>query len=104
MRMNEADTHYHLIDPVLRDKGYVSRDHITLETVLKPAPVEPSGPKGNGGGDEGSHVAEMRGQTVVVNPQGRFILVQRDGRDTPIREIDQLPKKFLAHVFECQGD
>ncbi|MBK1838852.1 DEAD/DEAH box helicase family protein [Azospirillum sp. YIM B02556] len=46
MSMNEADTRYHLIDPVLRNKGYVSRDHITLETVLTPAPVEPTGPKG----------------------------------------------------------
>lgn len=46
MSMNEADTRYHLIDPVLRTKGYVSRDHITLETVLTPPPVEPSGPKG----------------------------------------------------------
>ncbi len=47
MSMNEADTRYHLIDPVLRDKGYVSREHITLETVLTPPPVEPSGPKGS---------------------------------------------------------
>jgi type I restriction enzyme, R subunit len=31
---------------VLRDKGYVSCDHVTLETVLTPPPVEPSGPKG----------------------------------------------------------
>ena len=46
MSMNEADTRYHLIDPVLRDKGYVSRDRITLETVLTPSPVEHSGPKG----------------------------------------------------------
>ena len=46
MSMNEADTRYHLIDPVLRDKGYVSRERITLETVLTPPPVEPSGPKG----------------------------------------------------------
>jgi type I restriction enzyme R subunit len=44
--MNEADTRYHLIDPVLREKGYVSRDRVTLETVLTPPPVEPSGPKG----------------------------------------------------------
>lgn len=44
--MNEADTRYHLIDPVLRDKGYVSREQITLETVLTPPPVEPSGVKG----------------------------------------------------------
>jgi type I restriction enzyme R subunit len=46
MGMNEADTRYHLIDPVLRDKGYVSSDRVTLETVVTPAPVEPSGPKG----------------------------------------------------------
>lgn len=47
MSMNEADTRYHLIDPVLREKGYVSREHITLETILTPAPVEPSGAKGH---------------------------------------------------------
>jgi type I restriction enzyme R subunit len=46
MGMNEADTRYHLIDPTLRKKGYVSCDRITLETVLTPPPVEPSGPKG----------------------------------------------------------
>ncbi len=46
MSMNEADTRYHLIDPLLREKGYVSRDRITLETILTPSPVEPSGAKG----------------------------------------------------------
>jgi type I restriction enzyme, R subunit len=46
MGMNEADTRYHLIDPVLRSKGYESRDRVTLETVLTPSPVEPTGPKG----------------------------------------------------------
>ncbi|MDI4633152.1 DEAD/DEAH box helicase family protein [Pelomonas sp. V22] len=46
MSMNEADTRYHLIDPVLRTKGYVSRERITLETILTPPPVEPSGAKG----------------------------------------------------------
>jgi len=46
MSMNEADTRYHLIDPVLREKGYVSRERITLETIVTPAPVEPSGAKG----------------------------------------------------------
>ena len=35
MSMNEADTRYHLIDPVLRDKGYVSRERITLETMYR---------------------------------------------------------------------
>jgi type I restriction enzyme R subunit len=42
MSMNEADTRYELIDPVLWDKGY-KRPYITLETK---APVEPIGFKG----------------------------------------------------------
>lgn len=46
MSMNEADTRYHLIDPQLRSKGYVHREHITLETILTQPAVEPSGPKG----------------------------------------------------------
>lgn len=46
MSFNEAETRYHLIDPVLREKGYVSRDRITLETFTTPAPVEPTGAKG----------------------------------------------------------
>lgn len=46
MGRNEADTRYQLIDPVLRTKGYVDGNQITLETVLTPSPVEPTGPKG----------------------------------------------------------
>ncbi len=46
MGMNEADTRYHRIDPVLREKGYTSVERITLETVLTPSPVEPTGAKG----------------------------------------------------------
>lgn len=42
MSMNEAETRYELIDPVLREKGY-RVPYIRLET---PAPVEPIGPKG----------------------------------------------------------
>ncbi len=39
MSMNEADTRYHLIDPVLRVKGYVDREQVTLETIITPPPV-----------------------------------------------------------------
>lgn len=50
MPLNEADTRYHLIDPVLRDKGYNKIEWLKCET---PAPVEPTGNKGRrraGGG------------------------------------------------------
>ena len=40
---NEEETRFHLIDPVLRRKGYDDSQRIRLET---PAPVEPTGPKG----------------------------------------------------------
>ena len=50
MAYNEEETRFHLIDPVLRRKGYDDPQRIKLET---PAPVEPTGPKGRrrkGGG------------------------------------------------------
>ncbi len=43
MAFNEEETRFHLIDPVLRHKGYDNPQRIKLET---PAPVEPTGPKG----------------------------------------------------------
>lgn len=43
MAFNEEETRFHLIDPVLRKKGYDDPQRIRLET---PAPVEPTGPKG----------------------------------------------------------
>lgn len=43
MSYNEAETRYHLIDPVLRNKSYNDYQRLKLET---PAPVEPTGPKG----------------------------------------------------------
>src|SRR5688500_10670204 len=41
--MNEQETRYHLIDPVLRAKGYDDIQWLKCET---PAPVEPTGNKG----------------------------------------------------------
>ncbi|MDF1590615.1 MAG: hypothetical protein P1P89_03790 [Desulfobacterales bacterium] len=43
MSYNEAETRYHLIDPVLRKKGYDDHQRLRLET---PAPVESTGAKG----------------------------------------------------------
>jgi type I restriction enzyme R subunit len=43
MSLNEEETKYHLINPILRQKGYDDPQRIRLET---PAPVEPTGPKG----------------------------------------------------------
>ncbi|WP_350132418.1 DEAD/DEAH box helicase family protein [Nitrosomonas sp.] len=58
-------------------------------------PPRPGGDDGNDG--ESPRVAEIRGQYVVVNPQGRFILVQRDGRDTPI-PVDEYRREVIQRV------
>jgi hypothetical protein len=43
MSMNESETRFELIDPLLRGKGY-RMPHVRLES---PAPVEPIGRKGH---------------------------------------------------------
>lgn len=42
---NDADTSYHLSDPVLRSKGYVDQELVTLETIITAPPVQFTGPK-----------------------------------------------------------
>ncbi len=44
MTYNEAETHYFLIDPILREKDY--DDPLWLKPAT-PAPVEPTGAKGD---------------------------------------------------------
>ena len=57
-----------------------------------------SGDDGEGGGDDGPRVAEIRGQYVIVNPQGRFILANRDGKATPI-PVDEYRREVIARVL-----
>jgi len=52
---------------------------------------------GGGGGDDGPAVAEIGGQSVIINAQGRFILSRRDGRDTPI-PVDEYRREVIQRV------
>lgn len=67
-------------------------------------PPRPGGKGSGGGGDIGGGegtdeptVAEIGGQTVIINPQGRFILSRRDGRDTPI-PVDDYRREVIQRV------
>ena len=79
-------------------------DLFGTDFITKP-PRPGGGGKGDGnddgdGGDGGNnapHVAEIRGEYVVINPQGRFILVQRNGRDTPI-PVDEYRREVIQRV------
>lgn len=55
------------------------------------------GGEGGDGGDEQPRVAEIRGQFVSITPQGRFILVQREGRDIPI-PVDEYRREIIRRV------
>lgn len=55
------------------------------------------GGEGGEGGD-GPVVAEIGGQSVLINPQGRFILSRRDGRDTPI-PVDEYRREVIQRVI-----
>lgn len=70
------------------------------------------GGKGGGGGDDdgeggddddGPAVAEIRGQYVSITPQGRFILVNRDGQATPI-PVDEYRREVVARVLREAHD
>ena len=53
---------------------------------------------GEGGGDDGPSVGEIGGQSVIINPEGRFILCRRDGRDTPI-PVDEYRREIVRRVI-----
>lgn len=61
------------------------------------------GTTGGEGGDDGPAVAEIGGQAVLINPQGRFILMSREGRDTPV-PVDEYRREMIQRVLsEARG-
>jgi type I restriction enzyme R subunit len=58
---------------------------------------------GGGGSDDGPAVAEIGGQSVVINAQGRFILGRRDGRDTSI-PVDEYRREVIQRVVSEAGN
>jgi type I restriction enzyme R subunit len=107
MGMNEEETKYHLIDPVLRQKGYDDPQRIKLET---PAPVEPTGPKGRrrkGAGRTDYLLCIQVGDMPKPLPVG-VIEAKRENAD-PLKGMQQAKgyaecKRFeVKYVFATNG-
>lgn len=107
MGMNEEETKYHLIDPVLRQKGYDDPQRIKLET---PAPVEPTGPKGRrrkGAGRTDYLLCVQVGDMPKPLPVG-VIEAKRENAD-PLKGMQQARgyaecKRFeVKYVFATNG-
>ena len=107
MGMNEEETKYHLIDPLLRKKGYDDPQRIKLET---PAPVEPTGPKGRrrkGAGRTDYLLCVQVGDMPKPLPVG-VIEAKRENAD-PLKGMQQAKgyaecKRFeVKYVFSTNG-
>ncbi len=107
MGMNEEETKYHLIDPVLRQKGYDDPQRIKLET---PAPVEPTGPKGRrrkGAGRTDYLLCVQVGDMPKPLPVG-VIEAKRENAD-PLKGMQQAKgyaecKRFeVKYIFATNG-
>jgi type I restriction enzyme R subunit len=72
-------------------------DLFGTEFITRP-PRPGNGTGGEDGGDDGPSVGVVGGQRVVVGPRGRFILVQRDGRETPI-PVDEYRREVIGRVL-----
>jgi type I restriction enzyme R subunit len=67
-----------------------------------PRPSGGGGPGGgSGGGGEGEDpipIPEIKGQSVVITAQGRFILQRREGRDVPV-PVEEYRREMIQRVL-----
>lgn len=107
MSLNEAETRFHLIDPVLREKGYNDRQRLKLET---PAPVEPIGPKGRrrkGSGRTDYLLCVQAGDMPRPLPVG--VLEAKQESEDPLKGMEQAKdyancERFdVKYVFATNG-
>jgi type I restriction enzyme R subunit len=104
---NEQETKFHLIDPLLRIKGYDDPQRIRLET---PAPVEPTGPKGRrrkGPGRTDYLLCVQAGQ--MPKPLPVAVLEAKKEAEDPLKGMQQAKgyadcKRFdVKYVFATNG-
>lgn len=98
--MNEQETRYHLIDPVLRAKGY---DDITKLKCETPAPVEPTGPKGRrkkGSGRTDYLLCVKAG--VMPKPLPVAVLEAKKEDEDPLKGMQQAKRYSECERFEVK--
>uniref|UniRef100_UPI00404798DA DEAD/DEAH box helicase family protein n=1 Tax=Roseivirga sp. TaxID=1964215 RepID=UPI00404798DA len=100
MGMNEQETRYHLIDPILRQKGYDDIKWLKCET---PAPVEPTGPKGRrkkGSGRTDYLLCVQVGN--MPKPLPVAVLEAKKEDEDPLKGMQQAKKYSECERFEVK--
>jgi type I restriction enzyme, R subunit len=100
MAMNEQETRYHLIDPILRIKGY---DDITKLKCETPAPVEPTGPKGRRkkGSGRTDYLLCVKAGTMP-KPLPVAVLEAKKEDEDPLKGMQQAKKYSECERFEVK--
>lgn len=100
MPMNEQETRYHLIDPILRVKGY---DDITKLKCETPAPVEPTGPKGRRkkGAGRTDYLLCVKAGTMP-KPLPVAVLEAKKEDEDPLKGMQQAKKYSECERFEVK--
>lgn len=100
MAMNEQETRYHLIDPILREKGY---DDITKLKCETPAPVEPTGPKGRRkkGSGRTDYLLCVKAGTMP-KPLPVAVLEAKKEDEDPLKGMQQAKKYSECERFEVK--
>ncbi|MCC5931054.1 MAG: DEAD/DEAH box helicase family protein [Cyclobacteriaceae bacterium] len=100
MAMNEQETRYHLIDPILRVKGY---DDITKLKCETPAPVEPTGPKGRRkkGSGRTDYLLCVKAGTIP-KPLPVAVLEAKKENEDPLKGMQQAKKYSECERFEVK--
>jgi type I restriction enzyme R subunit len=100
MAMNEQETRFHLIDPILRVKGY---DDITKLKCETPAPVEPTGPKGRRkkGSGRTDYLLCVKAGTMP-KPLPVAVLEAKKEDEDPLKGMQQAKKYSECERFEVK--
>ncbi|RYZ26969.1 MAG: restriction endonuclease subunit R, partial [Chitinophagaceae bacterium] len=100
MAMNEQETRFFLIDPILRDKGYGDRRWLKCET---PAPVEPTGFKGRRKAGSGRTDYLFCVQTpTMVKPLPVAVFEAKKEDEDPLKGMQQAIKYSECEKFEVK--
>lgn len=77
-------------------------DFITAKTSTRKKQQGGGGDNGSGGDDDDDNettIIQIGGQTTIVNPEGRYILTSRDGRDVKI-PIEEYRREMIQRVLQ----
>lgn len=99
MSLNEQETRYYLIDPMLRDKGYNDHQWLRLETTAPVDPISPKGRRRRGPGRTDYLLCVQVGDMPNALPVA--VLEAKKETDDPLKGMQQECVKKINEALIC---